>query len=254
MDRSTRTAVITGGGQGIGKAIAQAYLSDGMNVIIAELDEEAGNETAAELNLADRLQFIRTDVSDESSVRTMINKTIEIFTRIDILVNNAAIAINKSINELSLNEWNRVISVNLTGPFLCSKYAAPYLKQNKGCIINIASTRAFMSEPDTEAYTASKGGIAALTHALALSLGPDVRVNSISPGWIDVSGWKKKSGRYNADLSKADQLQHPAGRAGMPQDIASLALFLASPGNSFITGANFMVDGGMTKKMIYGQL
>jgi NAD(P)-dependent dehydrogenase (short-subunit alcohol dehydrogenase family) len=134
---------------------------------------------------------------------------------------------------------------------LCSKYAYPYLKKEKGVIINIASTRAFMSEPNTEAYSASKGGIYALTHALAISLGPDIRVNCISPGWIEVSEWKKKSLRKPAELTELDHKQHPAGRVGRPEDIASLVLYLISDEAGFITGANFIVDGGMTRKMIY---
>jgi NAD(P)-dependent dehydrogenase (short-subunit alcohol dehydrogenase family) len=144
-----------------------------------------------------------------------------------------------------------VLAVNLTGPLLCAKHAASYLRKARGSIVNIASTRAFMSEPDTEAYSASKGGIAALTHSLAMSLGPEVRVNCISPGWIDTGSWKKTSRRRQETLSEADHGQHPAGRVGRPEDIASLAAFLASPQASFITGANFMVDGGMTRKMIY---
>jgi NAD(P)-dependent dehydrogenase (short-subunit alcohol dehydrogenase family) len=176
---------------------------------------------------------------------------LKIFHRLDVLINNAAISINKPVSKLSLNEWNRVIAVNLTGTFLCAKYAAPHLKKEHGVILNIASTRAFMSEPDTEAYSASKGGIIALTHALAVSLGPEVRVNCISPGWIEVREWRKKSQRNKPDLSALDHSQHPAGRVGEPEDIASLAEFLISDEAGFISGANFIADGGMTRKMIY---
>jgi NAD(P)-dependent dehydrogenase (short-subunit alcohol dehydrogenase family) len=137
------------------------------------------------------------------------------------------------------------------GAFLCAKHALPYLKEQKGVIINIASTRSLMSEPNTEAYSASKGGIVALTHAMAASLGPDIRVNCISPGWIDVSEWRKRSLRHKGELTAADHAQHLAGRVGVPSDVAELALFLASPEASFITAANFIVDGGMTRKMIY---
>jgi NAD(P)-dependent dehydrogenase (short-subunit alcohol dehydrogenase family) len=141
--------------------------------------------------------------------------------------------------------------VNLTGAFLCAKYAAPHLRKNGGSIVNVASTRAFMSERHTEAYSASKGGLFALTHALAVSLGPEVRVNSISPGWIETSELRKRSARTPARLSAQDHSQHPAGRVGNAEDVAALALFLLDPGNSFVTGQNFVVDGGMTKKMIY---
>ena len=126
-----------------------------------------------------------------------------------------------------------------------------FLKNLKGSIINISSTRTFQSEPNTEAYSASKGGILALTHSLAISLGPEIKVNCISPGWIDVSGIKKKSKANQIELSEADHSQHPAGRVGKPEDIANMVLFLLNPENDFITGQNFIIDGGMTRKMIY---
>jgi len=125
------------------------------------------------------------------------------------------------------------------------------LQRTKGAIVNIASTRAIQSEPNTEAYSASKGGILALTHSLAMSLGPDIRVNCISPGWIDVSEWKKSQQAKKPHLTKMDHAQHPAGRVGKPEDIAALVAFLISDEAGFITGQNFVVDGGMTKKMIY---
>ena len=159
--------------------------------------------------------------------------------------------IRKRVTELTLNEWNSVIGTNLTGTFLCSKYATPYLKKSQGSIINMCSTRAFQSEPDTESYSASKGGVFALTHSLAMSLGPEIRVNAISPGWIDVSGVKKKSTANQLDLKKEWHEQHPAGRIGKGEDIAQMVLFLLQPDNSFITGQNFIIDGGMTRKMIY---
>lgn len=157
----------------------------------------------------------------------------------------------KPISTITLEEWNRIISVNLTGTFLCSKYAAPHVAFRRGSIINIASTRGLMSEPDTESYSASKGGIIALTHSLAISLGPDVRVNCISPGWIDVSEWKKLSLRTVPEHSFQDKAQHPAGRVGTPYDISSMVLYLIDDNNTFITGQNFVIDGGMTRKMIY---
>jgi NAD(P)-dependent dehydrogenase (short-subunit alcohol dehydrogenase family) len=144
-----------------------------------------------------------------------------------------------------------MIATNLTGMFLTTKHAAAELRKGRGAIVNIASTRALQSEPNTEAYAASKGGIVALTHALAMSLGPAVRVNCISPGWIDVSEWKKPSQRKAAELRPEDHAQHPAGRVGTPLDIGKLALYLLSSDAGFITGQNFVVDGGMTRKMIY---
>lgn len=248
MDK--KTVIVTGGAQGIGKTTVKRFLEAGYIAAIFESDKEALLETEKEMDNLHAF-FLLCNVSDEEQVKTAINKTVEKTGRIDVVVNNAAISINKPVESLTIGEWNRVIGANLTGPFLCAKYSARYLRINKGCIINIASTRAFMSEADTEAYSASKGGIVALTHALAVSLGPDIRVNCISPGWIDVSGNKKTTARKNIVLSEADHQQHPAGRVGEADDIARLLLFLSNPENSFITGQNFTVDGGMTKKMIY---
>ena len=245
-----KNIIVTGGAQGIGKVISKHLIEKGFAVSVFELDkaaiEEFKNETVSE-NIA----FFSTDVSNEESVRKSINACVEQFGNISGLVNNAAIQIDKPITQLKLVEWNKVIGANLTGAFLCAKYAVPYLKPAKGSIINISSTRAFQSEQNTEAYSASKGGIIAFTHALAISLGPEIKVNSISPGWIDVSGIKKKSKAHQIQLSEADHRQHPAGRVGKAEDIANMVLFLLNPENDFITGQNFTIDGGMTKKMIY---
>lgn len=251
MSLHGKVAIVTGGGQGIGKAMAKRFLGEGLNVVIAEIDQEAGKETEAEFKALGSIRFVQTDVSDESSVEKLIRETHNNFEGgIDVLVNNAALAApeNPPITELSLKDWNKTISINLTGAFLCTKHAVPDLRKNKGSIINISSTRALMSESNTEAYSASKGGLLALTHALAISLGPDIRVNCISPGWIDVSEWKKQATRHSAELTEQDHQQHPAGRVGKPDDIASLAVYFASPDAAFITGANFVIDGGMTKK------
>lgn len=253
MSLQDKVAIVTGGGQGIGKAIAKQFLQEGLKVVIAEIDEEAGKETEAEFKPLGAIRFIHTDISNEESVKNLIRETEKNFKGIDVLVNNAARADpgNLPITELSLADWNQTISINLTGTFLCTKHSVNYLRKNQGTIINIASTRALMSEPNTEAYSASKGGIVALTHALAISLGPDIRVNCISPGWIEVSEWKKPATRTKPNLSDRDHQQHPAGRVGKPEDIGSFVVYLASPAASFITGANFVIDGGMTKKMIY---
>jgi NAD(P)-dependent dehydrogenase (short-subunit alcohol dehydrogenase family) len=253
MEDGTRVAVVTGGGQGIGKAVAGKFLEGGFMVAIGEKDDEAGLETEAELQMVGQARFIETDVSSEKSVMLMVDKTIEAFGRIDVLVNNAGIWIEEArpIEVLTLQEWEKVISTNLTGAFLCSKYCVPYLKKRRGSIVNIASTRAVMSEPCTEAYAASKGGIMALTHALAVSLGPSVSVNCVSPGWVDTSRWKKPADRKAIKFTPEEHGQHPAGRIGKPEDIAEVVYFLASLTDSFITGANFVVDGGMTRKMIY---
>ena len=248
-----KCALVTGGGQGIGRGVAKRLLDAGWVVVIAELDREAGEEAAAEYAALGPVLFQHTDVRDEASVAAAVAASVTRFGRIDGLVNNAGLARarNAGLTELALADWNAVIGVNLTGAFLCAKHAAPHLKAARGAIVNVASTRALMSEPDTEAYAASKGGVVALTHALALSLGPDVRVNCVSPGWIDVTGWKKKSARDPAKLSKADHAQHPVGRVGTPDDIAEAVLYLLEAQSGFVTGANLVVDGGMTRKMIY---
>jgi len=245
-----KNIIVTGGAQGIGKIISFNLANKGFAVSVFEIDEEAIDEFKLETD-SENIAFYKTDVSDEESVKKSIQLSVEKFGNISGLVNNAAIQINKPITELTLEEWNRVIGTNLNGAFLCSKYADEYLKKSKGGIVNISSTRAFQSEPNTEAYSASKGGILALTHALAMSLGSEIKVNCISPGWIDVSGVKKKSKANQIELSEADHLQHPAGRVGKPEDIANMVLFLLNPENDFITGQNFIIDGGMTKKMIY---
>jgi NAD(P)-dependent dehydrogenase (short-subunit alcohol dehydrogenase family) len=253
MPYGMRAAIVTGGGQGIGKAITKKFLEEGIAVLIADIDEEAGLETQEEYTALGRIKFMKADVSDEKEAKGLISMASRTFGSLSILVNNAGTAVYmyKPLEELTPAEWNKVIGVNLTGVFLCSKYAAPHLKKTKGAIVNIASTRAFMSESNTEPYSASKGGVYSLSHSLALSLGPDVRVNCVSPGWIDTSQWKKKRERQKSPITKREHAQHPVGRIGRPEDVASLVYFLVSPEAAFITGANYIIDGGMTRKMIY---
>ena len=245
-----KNIIVTGGAQGIGKIVSLELLKNGYAVSVFEIDEQAAEEFKAEIQ-SDKIEFFITDVSDNKSVQDSILASVQKTGNISGLINNAAIHANKPLTELTFEEWNRVIGVNLSGAFLCAKYAVPHLKKTKGSIINLCSTRAFQSEPDTEAYSASKGGIFALTHSLAISLGPEIRVNSISPGWIDVSGIRKISEAKPYLQTLADKAQHPAGRVGTAKDISNLILFLLNPENSFVTGQNFTVDGGMTRKMIY---
>lgn len=246
-----QVALVTGGGQGIGKSIALHLIASGMTVVIFDLDAEAAAETAAEAN--GRITTLSGDVADEGAVARLLLHIDRHFGRLDALVNNAGIAAPfcGPVEELSLADWNRVLGVNLTGPFLCCKHAAALLRHSRGSIVNIASTRALQSEPHTEAYSASKGGVVALTHALAVSLGPEVRVNCISPGWIAVDDSQKRSAKREPHLRPEDHAQHPVGRIGRPKDVASLVAFLLSDMTGFITGQNFVVDGGMTRKMIY---
>jgi len=246
-----RVAIVTGGAQGIGRGIAAKLLACGMTVVVADCDEDAANESLDEMHRPDGLLAITTDVTDEDQVRRLIDETLRRTGRLDALVNNVGIGIGKPVEELTLAEWNRVLATNLTSVFLTVKYAAGHLRRSRGAVVNISSTRAMQSERNTEAYTASKGGVVAMTHGLAVSLGPDVRVNAICPGWIEVGDWQKAAKRRQPHHSEADRLQHPAGRVGTPQDVAGLAAYLLSDEAGFITGQSFAVDGGMTIKMIY---
>jgi NAD(P)-dependent dehydrogenase (short-subunit alcohol dehydrogenase family) len=253
MSVKRKIAIVTGGAQGIGKGIAARLLAAGYGVVIADNDAGAGRETLAELAGAGPVWSVETDVADEASVAACVAAAIGHGGRLDALVNNAGIARapRVPVESLALESWNRQLAVNLTGAFLMAKHAAPHLRERRGAIVNIASTRALQSEANTEAYSASKGGLVALTHALAVSLGPAVRVNCVSPGWIDVSAWERSDRRKPATLTAADHSQHPAGRVGTPEDIAEIVVYLLSAAAGFVTGQNLVVDGGMTKKMIY---
>lgn len=250
---SDKTVIVTGGAQGIGKGIVRYLLQHKYSVCFVDKDRDAGHETLEEYRNEGPLYFVEADCSSEKQVEQAVSEAAKFLGGIHALVNNAGIAkaFNTPIENLSLNEWESILNTNLTGYFLFAKYTIPYLRKTMGAIVNIASTRAMQSEPHSEAYAASKGGVLALTHALALSLGPSIRVNCISPGWIEVSTWKKKECRTEPLLRDTDHLQHPAGRVGNPDDIAALAAFLLSGEAGFITGQNFTADGGMTKKMIY---
>ena len=225
-----KIVLVTGGVRGIGRGSAVLLAQRGYGVAVADVGGDS------------ELPFFRCDVSREASVRRCVRAVLRRFGRLDALVNNAGIAdpAGGPIEKLALADWNRKIAVNLTGVFLMSKHCAPHLRKTGGAIVNIASIRALQSERDSEAYAASKGGVVAFTHALAISLGPRVRVNCISPGWI-----------AKAPVSRKDHAQHPVGRAGRPEDIGELVAFLISDAAGFVSGQNFVVDGGMTRKMIY---
>lgn len=256
MDFFGKVVIVTGSGQGIGNCIALEYAKKGASVIVAEMDEEAGLETRQHIEaLGGECLFIPTDVASENSVKQMISTVVERYGKVDILINNAGITNHTESTTLftrRVEEFEKVMRVNVTGAYMCAKYAASHMAEGSS-IINIVSTRAFMSEPHTEPYSASKGALLALTHSLASSLAHKVRVNAISPGWIDVSQWKKKKDRKFITLTEKDHLQHLAGRVGVPEDIAKAALFLTSEEAGFITGANLVIDGGMTVKMTYAE-
>jgi NAD(P)-dependent dehydrogenase (short-subunit alcohol dehydrogenase family) len=249
-----KAVAITGGAQGIGRGIAFAFADAGYAVSIADPDEDAGREALSKvLERGAKAIFTRTDVAREDDIRRWIDETVRALGCPDVLINNAGISRNKPFLELAADDFDRVIAVNLRGTFLCSQHAARHMVERGkgGAIINIASTRAFMSEPGTEAYTASKGGIIALTHGMAISLGPHgIRVNSVSPGWIETRDWQYAPRATTPVHSERDRLQHPVGRVGKPEDIAQACLFLAEHAG-FMTGQNITLDGGMTVKMIY---
>lgn len=229
-----RVALVTGGARGIGAAIAARLAQGGWRVVTADLHDHP----------APPGRHVRADVADEAAVARLVDGVATAEGRLDGLVCNAGIMVHKKVTELTLAEWSGVLATNLTSTFLLARAAAPLLRAAEGAIVTIASTRARQSEPDTESYAASKGGLVALTHALAVSLGPVVRCNCISPGWIDVDG---------EPLRPEDHAQHPAGRVGRPEDVAALAAFLLGAESGFATGAEFVLDGGMTRKMIYAE-
>ena len=253
MMRAMKVVAITGGAQGIGRAIALHFAADGYAVSIADPAADAGAEILGWLRERGVSALASTtDVANAAAVTAWMDQTVDELGCPDVLVNNAGFMIRKPFLELPAEDFDRVIAVNLRGCFLCAQAAARAMVKHdkRGAIINIASTRAFMSEPNTEGYTASKGGIVALTHGMAISLAPHrIRVNCISPGWIETGDWQHSDRATVPHHSERDLEQHPVGRVGRPEDIAEACLYLATAG--FVTGQNLIVDGGMTVKMIY---
>lgn len=225
MEFVNKVVVITGGAHGIGKAIAESFSAEGARVAV--IDKAEGDHYVG-------------DISSREVLEAFAEKVITDYGRVDILINNA-LPLMKGIDECSYEEFQYAMSVGVTAPFYLTKLFLPWLTRGAS-VINISSSRDRMSQPQTESYTAAKGGIAALTHAMAVSLAGKVRVNSISPGWIDTE--------YTV-YEGPDAVQQPAGRVGNPMDIAHLVLFLCSEKAGFITGENICIDGGMTKQMIY---
>lgn len=220
-----KVAVITGAAQGIGKCIAEEFKKNGAAVCI--IDKQPND-------------FFTGDLAEEETLNRFAEKVIAEYGKVDYLINNA-LPLMKGIAECSYEEFNYALRVGVTAPFYLTKLFLPHFSFGAS-IVNISSSRDRMSQPQTESYTAAKGGIAALTHALAVSLGGKVRVNSISPGWIDTA---------YTEYTGSDAVQHPAGRVGNPLDIANMVLYLCSDKTAFITGENICIDGGMTRQMIY---
>lgn len=246
MNYIDKVVLVTGGAKGIGKEIVCEFLKVGSIVVFVDKDKKAGEKLEKEFKEKEfKADFYNADLKDAQEILNMFIYVKEKYNKIDVLINNAGISKFKSIDEITIEEWDEIIDVNLRASFIASK---EFVKMNKGTnygrIINIASTRSIMSEPNSEAYAASKGGMISLTHALALSLSNEnITVNSISPGWIH-------NGEYS-ELKDEDHSQHPSRRVGKPEDIGRFCLFLCEEKNDFINGENIVIDGGMTKKMIY---
>ncbi len=225
MDFSGKIVVVSGAAQGIGATIAAEFRDRGAHVCIIDVQEN---------------DYFVGDLADENALLAFVKKVLADFGKVDYLINNAA-PLMKGIADCSYEEFNQALRVGVSAPFYLTKLFLPYFNPG-AAIVNISSTRDRMSQPQTESYTAAKGGISALTHALALSLAAKVRVNSISPGWIDTTG---------AEFEGSDCIQHPVHRVGKPIDIANMVLFLCSDKAAFMTGENITIDGGMSKQMIY---
>ena len=222
--------IVTGSASGIGRALQQAYQERDWTVLTIDKSENSTDH------------HIQGDLADANTVLKFCRFVESKTDRVDVLINNAAAMVRTPPEKLALEEWERVLKTNLTAPFLLTRELAPLLRKGLGRVINLTSTRAHMSEPNTESYSASKGGLLALTHAMAVSLGPEIKVNCISPGWINTS---------DDSLSEEDHSQHPAGRVGTTADIVVLVDYLTDPRTEFVTGSEFVIDGGMTRKMIY---
>ena len=246
MIYSDKVVLITGGARGIGKAITLAYCKENAKVIFCDSNSYEGKKLESFLQ-SQQLKgyYYEIDLENVQAIKQMFQYLVKTYTKIDILINNAAVFSHKSIEEITETDWNQIININLRAPFFCSReFIVQHSNKEYGRIINIASTRYLMSEANTEPYSVSKGGIVSLTHALAISCSHrKIIVNAISPGWIE-------NNNHDA-LTKRDHMQHPSGRVGKPEDIARACLFLTNENNDFINGENLVVDGGMTKKMIY---
>jgi NAD(P)-dependent dehydrogenase (short-subunit alcohol dehydrogenase family) len=245
----SKGCVVTGGANGIGRCIVEEFSKAGYKVAFSDVDAARGEALAQELNQKGAQAFFYPgDMAKKETLLGFARSAAKFLGSVDALINNACISKRGIVSGCTFEEFNYVLALGVTAAYMLCSLLQPHFGAG-GSVVNIASTRAFQSQPDTESYTAAKGGISALTHALAMSLAGKARVNAVSPGWIDTGEYHE--GAYTPTYAPGDTLQHPCGRVGHPKDIAAMCLFLCSEGASFITGQNFVVDGGMTKQMIY---
>ena len=242
-------AIVTGCARGIGRAVCATLVEAGWKVV--GVDEDAAAGAAAIEPWSDEAAFVPGDVAHRETAARAVETAQNRFGRLSGLVNNAGISnpVAGPLEDLEPDVWRRYLDVNLSGALWFMQAALPSLRQSKGAVVNVTSTRALQSEPNCEGYAAAKGGLLALTHAVAISAGPDVRVNAVAPGWIDTEGPDLSIAR--PDLRDVDHEQHPVGRVGAPRDVGAAVRWLLSDEASFVTGQQLVVDGGMTKKMIY---
>ena len=248
MKLKDRVAIITGSASGIGRASAKEFASEGAHVVVADINFAGAQETVNQIQAAGGIALaVKADVADSGSVEGLIEQTLLTFGRINVLFNNAAIQVNKTVEDTTVEEWNREISINLGGVFLCSKFAMPHLRRTRGCIVNMASVNGFFVEPLCAGYCATKGAIIALTKAMAIDHGKDgIRVNCICPGYIDSGlAWEYFEVQPNpTEARNAAGKLHALWRVGQPEEVARLAVFLASDDASFMTGSSVAVSGG----------
>ena len=242
-----KTFLITGGANGIGRAIAEAVIGQGDRALVIDTDEVSGN-MLTERHTSDQYRFYKGDISEKSVLEDFVKWTINEVGEIHALVNNACFSLG-GLKDCDYEGFEKVLRVGLVAPFFLTKLLLPHFTPGAS-VVNIASTRAFQSQPETESYSAAKGGIVALTHAMSVTLAGRVRVNAISPGWIDTGAFQHETG-YAPVYAESDLKQHPAGRVGRPEDIAQMVLYLCSDAAGFIDGENIVIDGGMTRQMIY---
>lgn len=248
MKLQNKNVIITGSGSGIGRTAAIEFARAGANVVVADINLSAAKETVGVITEANGVAFAcETDVSKPDSVKSLVDYTIKTFSSLDVLVNNAAVQINKTVEDTSFEEWNLQLSINLGGVFLCSKYSLPYLRKVKGNIVNMSSVNGFFVEPDCAGYCATKAAIIGLTKAMAIDHGKDgIRVNCICPGYIDAGlaeGYFQSQANPAKARAEAGKL-HALWRIGKPEEVAQVAIFLASDDASFVTGSAYVVDGG----------